>query len=75
MPVMALGLFLVWVLLAGVGRIWWQRQLTGDSGLRFSGGRLGSAQWWANRHSKMRMCGEDHRADLRWTGPLVWPAS
>jgi protein-S-isoprenylcysteine O-methyltransferase Ste14 len=48
MSVLALGLFLVWVLVAGVARSWWQRRRTGDAGLRFAGGRVGSGQWWAN---------------------------
>lgn len=48
MPVLAVGLFMAWVLLAGVGRSWWQRQRTGDSGLRFTGGRVSAGQRWAN---------------------------
>ena len=49
MPVLALGLFLVWVLVAGVARSCWQLRRTGDAGLRLAGGRVGSARWWANR--------------------------
>ena len=49
MSVLALGLFLVWVLVACVARSLWQWRRTGDAGLRFAGGRVGSGQWWANR--------------------------
>ena len=49
MAVLALILFMVWVLLAGVGRSWWQRRRTGDAGFRLTAGQAGSRQWWANR--------------------------
>ena len=49
MAVLALVLFVVWVLLAGVGRILLQRYRTGDTGIRSFTARLGSRQWWANR--------------------------
>lgn len=49
MAVLALTLFVVWVLLAGVGRILLQHHRTGDTGIRSFTARLGSRQWWANR--------------------------
>lgn len=47
--VLALGLFLLWALLSGVGRLALQRRRTGDSGFRFAAGPRGSLQWWTNR--------------------------
>lgn len=47
--VVAMALFIVWVLLAGVGRILLQRHRTGDSGFRFAVAPRWSLQWWANR--------------------------
>ncbi|MCL3862989.1 isoprenylcysteine carboxylmethyltransferase family protein [Actinotalea sp. K2] len=47
--ILGLVLFLVWGLLAGVGRMAVQRRRTGDSGFRFAAAARGDRQWWANR--------------------------
>lgn len=47
--ILALSLFLLWVLLSGVGRLALQRRRTGDSGFRFATAPPGSLQWWTNR--------------------------
>lgn len=49
--ILGLVLFIVWALLAGVGRMAVQRRRTGDSGFRFAAAARGTRQWWANRIS------------------------
>jgi len=47
--ILGLVLFIIWILLAGVGRMAVQRRRTGDSGFRFAVAPRGTRQWWANR--------------------------
>jgi protein-S-isoprenylcysteine O-methyltransferase Ste14 len=47
MSVVALAVWVAWVLVAVCLRIWHQRRHTGDSGLRLGDVKRGSAEWWA----------------------------
>lgn len=47
MAVAALAVYGVWAALAFGLRTWVSWRTTGDTGLRMSGGRLGTLEWWA----------------------------